>query len=142
MTRALVSIPEVQRVKIKFKESMKLKDFTYVGISNSPNSDIVLKNLKDKEFDWASGRFYLFYPVQKQNVIGFGSNGSKQLGEASGESGGFKTPQISAPQEDIGLDFRPVKLYGRGEYSAAVTSQGKMFETGAMDGGGSSASKF
>lgn len=77
MTRALVSIPEVQRVKIKFKESMKLKDFTYVGISNSPNSDIVLKNLKDKEFDWASGRFYLFYPVQKQNVIGFGSNGSK-----------------------------------------------------------------
>ena len=42
---------------------MKLKDFTYVGISNSPNSDITLKSLKDEEFEWASGRFYLFYPV-------------------------------------------------------------------------------
>jgi hypothetical protein len=76
MTRALVDIPEVQRVTIKFKDTMKLKDFTYVGISNSPTSDIQLKSLKDKEFEWASGRFYLFYPVQQQAVIGFGQNGS------------------------------------------------------------------
>ena len=122
------------------KEATKLKDFTYLGISNSPTSDIVLKSMKDKEFEWASGRFYLFYPVQKQNVIGFGQNGSKQLGEAS-ES--FKTPQISVAEAEEGSEtFRPARVYGRGEYSAAVTNQGKLYETGSMEGGGAAPGKF
>jgi alpha-tubulin suppressor-like RCC1 family protein len=119
---------------------MKLKNFTYVGISNSPNSDITLKSLKDEEFEWASGRFYLFYPVQKQNIIGFGQNGSNQLGEAN-ES--FKTPQISIPEVKEGSGtFRPVRVYGRGQYSVAVTSQGMLYETGSMEGGGTSHGKF
>jgi len=34
VTRTFVQIPEVQTVKIKFKEMMKIKDLTYIGISN------------------------------------------------------------------------------------------------------------
>jgi len=140
MTRTLVTIPEVQRVKVNFKESMKPKDFTYIGISNSPSSDIVLKSMKDKEFEWSSGRFYLFYPVQKQNVIAFGRNGGKQLGEAS--EGSFKTPQISVPEGGVAKSFRPVKVYGRGECSVAVCSEGKLYETGERAGGGTRLEKF
>jgi hypothetical protein len=65
MTRSFVTIPEVQRLKIKFKDSMKLKDLTYIGIGNSSTSDVTLKSLKENEFDWPTNNFYLFYPVQK-----------------------------------------------------------------------------
>jgi len=52
MTRTYVNIPDVQRVNIKFKENMQLKDMTFVGISNDPNSNFTLKSIsdKDKEF--------------------------------------------------------------------------------------------
>lgn len=93
MTRTHIDIPEVQRVKIIFKDSMKLKDMTFVGISNDPNSNITLKKLADKEFDWPSGNFYIFYPVQPQCVVGFGSNSSNKLGNNSN----YKTPVIVEP---------------------------------------------
>jgi hypothetical protein len=40
MTRGFIELPEVQRLKIKFKDTMKLKDLTYVGIGNDPSSGI------------------------------------------------------------------------------------------------------
>lgn len=44
MTRAFITLPEVKRLKIRFKESMKLKDLAQIGFSNDSRSDIVLKN--------------------------------------------------------------------------------------------------
>jgi len=38
--------------------------------------------------------------------------------------------------------FRPVRIYGRGQYSVAVTSQGMLYETGSMEGGGTAHGKF
>lgn len=36
MNRAFVEIQEVSRVKVKYLESNKLKDFSFLGISNDP----------------------------------------------------------------------------------------------------------
>lgn len=36
MTRAFIQVPDVKRITIKFKDTMNLKDLTYVGISNDP----------------------------------------------------------------------------------------------------------
>lgn len=72
VTRAFVEIPEVQRVKVKFKENMKIKDLTYVGISNDPKKGLTLKNASAGEFEWPSANFYMFYPVYNQCTVGFG----------------------------------------------------------------------
>jgi hypothetical protein len=131
MTRAYIEVPEVQRLKIKFKDTMKLKDLTYVGISKDPRSGITLKSMSVKEFDWPAGSFYLFYPVQKQCVVGFGSNASQQLGETTEN---FKLPAISTPDEASEESFRPERVYGRGKYTIAVSALGELFETGQLDG--------
>jgi hypothetical protein len=39
-----------------------------------------LKTSIDKEFDWASGSFYIFYPVQVQSLVGFGYPSQGDLG--------------------------------------------------------------
>lgn len=131
MTRAFIEVPQVQRLKIKFKDSMKLKDLTYVGFSNDPTSNITLKSMSDKEFDWPSGSFYLFYPIQKQCVVGFGTNSSQQLGETAEN---FKVPAISTPEAGAAESFRPARVHGCGRYSVAVSTQGDYFETGELDG--------
>lgn len=79
MNRAFIELPEVQRLTIKFKESMVLKDLTFIGIGNDPSKDIQLKTVRDKEFKWGTGSFYIFYPVYKQCVVGFGKNTNGRL---------------------------------------------------------------
>jgi len=86
--------------------------------------------LKDKEFDWPHGSFYLFYPVQKQCVVGFGQNSNQQLGETQEN---FKQPAISSPDAASEESFRPERVFGRGRYSCAVNSQGELFETGQLE---------
>jgi len=86
--------------------------------------------LKDKEFDWPAGSFYLFYPVQKQCVVGFGRNDNKQLGETTEN---FKVPAISSPDEASEESFRPERVFGRHRYTAVISSQGELFETGQLE---------
>lgn len=129
MTRAFIQIPDVQRITIKFKDTMKLKDLTYVGISNDPHKQITLKSIndKEKEFEWSAGSFYLFYPVQTQSIVGFGKNSNNRLGESPDQ---FKVPSISTIEDQ---DFRPVKLFGDDTFSVAVSDQGELFETGGVE---------
>lgn len=138
MTRAFIEIPEVQRLKIKFKDTMKLKELTYLGISNDPKTGIVLKSQHDKEFTWAAGSFYLFYPVQTQSIVGFGRASDDQLG-APKEN--FRQPAISKPAAG-GEEFRPMEVYGEGRYSVAVGSNRELFETGRLGGGACERSAF
>jgi hypothetical protein len=37
MNRAFIEIKEVSRVKVKYLESNKFKDFQFLGISNDPS---------------------------------------------------------------------------------------------------------
>lgn len=127
MTRAFISIPEVKRLKIKFKEAMKLKDMSQIGFSNDSKSEIILKNQNSKEFDWQSGNFYMFYPITLQSLVGFGDNEGQRLGDKKNT---FTLPAISAPE--AGDSFRPERIYGAGHHSAVVTSTGDLYETGYL----------
>jgi hypothetical protein len=40
------------------------------------------KSSIDKEFDWASGSFYIFYPVITQCLVGFGYPSGGDLGSS------------------------------------------------------------
>jgi hypothetical protein len=117
MNRAFIELPEVQRLTVKFKDSMVLKDLTFIGICNDPAKGIELKTVRDKEFEWGAGSFYLFYPVYKQCVVGFGKNASGRL--SSTADGGFRTPAICTVDTPQDTTFKPCKVYGRGAYSLA-----------------------
>jgi len=127
MTRAFINIPEVKRLKIKFKEAMKLKDMSQIGFSNYSKSEIILKNQNSKEFDWQSGSFYMFYPITLQSLVCFGDNEGQRLGDKKNT---FTLPAISAPESDD--SFRPERIYGAGHHSVVVTSSGDLYETGYL----------
>jgi hypothetical protein len=100
---------------------MQLKDMTFVGISNDPNSGYTLKKVsdKDKEFTWPSGNFYMIYPVQKQSLVCFGDNSQNRLGN---NSAGYKNPVIQEPDQKDGKDveFNPHHVYGVANYTAVI----------------------
>lgn len=61
--RAQVWLPQVMRMTVKFKDSMKLKDFTKVGLSVDQTSEMQLLREPKNPFDWSSGHVTITYPV-------------------------------------------------------------------------------
>jgi hypothetical protein len=128
-TRSYIDFPEVQRMTVKIKEATKLKNLTFLGVSTDPEKDIQLKTEKDLEFEWPSGSLYLHYPVYRQSVVGFGK--STALGQT--KSANFKIPAISDPEEEDSKKFEPVRVVGSNNYTAVVSKDGSLFETGNIN---------
>jgi len=108
-----------------------LKDLAYVGIGNDPEKDIQLKTVRDKVIKWGTGSFYLFYPVYKQCVVGFGKNSDGRL--SSTLDGGFKTPAICTVETEPETSFKPCSIQGRGSYSVARGANDELYEAGRLE---------
>ena len=75
------SLKQAQSLKIKFNESIKLKDFTFVAIVTNTHDEKEMEQKcfsqqditsTEKEIEIYKGDFYMVYPVRRQMVVAFG----------------------------------------------------------------------
>lgn len=120
-------------MKIKMKESTKLKPLCYFGLSSDPDQEVQLKVGKDREIDWSSGTVYFTYPLRRQSIVCFGINDSGQLGQCIDDN--FNKPSISKPDDAVPKNFKPMRAWSSHTYSCVLNDKGQLVESGSMGSG-------
>jgi hypothetical protein len=127
--RAYVHVPECQIMSFK-ASTVKLGAFEYYGVSATADGDnMEMKTAADKEFRWFNNSCYLFYPLKKQQCIGFGKTvgGTVKLTEESIYKS-YKAPENMAAE-----DFRPVKVRARYNAMFLENHDGAIYIQGTID---------